>query len=287
MGQFRAALDNNEHQEAIQQQQRLAQSLGASGTPSFFINGRNLRGAQPFPAFQAVIDAELERAREAVRGGVARSAVYEHLIRDGATSQQFIDPPAGAAQPSEPARPDPDQVYEIAVPRNAPSKGPANAPVTIQIFSDFQCPFCSRVNPTVEQIVERYPRQVRIVWRNYPLPFHQQAMPAAEAALEVFAQGGSEKFWAYHDLLFANQRELTRENLEQWAQQVGGINMARFRAALDNNTHRAAVQADMTAVTEAGARIGTPSFFINGRLIQGAQPFPAFQAAIDAALEAD
>ena len=112
-------------------------------------------------------------------------------------------------------------------------------------------------------------------------------MPAAEAALEVFAQGGSEKFWAYHDLLFANQRELTRENLEQWAQQVGGINMARFRAALDNNTHRAAVQADMTAVTEAGARIGTPSFFINGRLIQGAQPFPAFQAAIDAALEAD
>ncbi|MEC7526140.1 MAG: thioredoxin domain-containing protein [Myxococcota bacterium] len=287
MAQFRAALDNDEHQEAIQQQQRLAQSLGASGTPSFFINGRNLRGAQPFPAFQAVIDAELERAREAVRGGVARSAVYEHLIRDGATSPQFIDPPAGAAAPSEPARPDPNQVYEIAVPRNAPSKGPANAPVTIQIFSDFQCPFCSRVNPTVEQIVERYPRQVRIVWRNYPLPFHQEAMPAAEAAMEVFAQGGSEKFWAYHDLLFANQRELNRENLERFAQQVGGINMTRFRAALDNNTHRASVQADMEAVTEAGARIGTPSFFINGRLVQGAQPFPAFQAAIDQALEAD
>jgi len=285
MGQFRAALDNNEHQEAVQADQNLARSLGASGTPAFFINGRNLRGAQPFPAFEAVINEELARAREALSNGTPRNRLYQTLIADGATSPQFIDPPGGAAAPAEPARPDPDQVYEIPVPRNAPSMGPANAPVTIQLFSDFQCPFCSRINPTLEQVAERYPRQVRIIWRDYPLPFHQNAMPAAEAAREVFTQGGSEKFWAYHELLFANQRELTRENLERFAQQVGGIDMNRFRAALDNNTHRAAVQADMQAVQTAGARIGTPSAFINGRLLQGAQPFPAFQAAIDRALE--
>ena len=154
----------------------------------------------------------------------------------------------------------------------------------IQEFSDFQCPFCSRVLPTVEQITREYGNRVRIVWRDYPLPFHQQAGPAAQAAREVFAQGGSDKFWAYHDLLFQNQRALERADLERYAQQVGGINMARFRSALDNETHKAAVEADMAAVRTAGARIGTPSFFINGRLLQGAQPFEAFKAAIDRAL---
>ncbi|HJK89553.1 MAG TPA: thioredoxin domain-containing protein, partial [Polyangiaceae bacterium LLY-WYZ-15_(1-7)] len=189
---------------------------------------------------------------------------------------------APAAQPN---RPDPDQRYEIAVPRNAPSLGGRNARVVIQEFSDFQCPFCGRVNPTIERVLEEYGDQVRIVWRDYPLPFHQQAHPAAQAAREVFRQGGNEKFWAYHEMLFENQRALSRENLESYAERVGGINMAQFRAALDNETHKAAVDADMAAVREAGARIGTPSFFINGRLVQGAQPFEAFKRAIDAALE--
>lgn len=103
--------------------------------------------------------------------------------------------------------------------------------------------------------------------------------------MEVFAQGGNEKFWQYHDLLFENQQALSQADLERYAQQVGGIDMARFRTALENHTHRAAVQADMNAVQEAGARIGTPSSFINGRLLQGAQPFPAFEAAINRALE--
>jgi protein-disulfide isomerase len=287
MARFRAALDNHTHQAAVQADQQLAQSLGASGTPSFFINGRNLRGAQPFPAFQAVIDQELARARAAVAGGAPRASIYEAVTRDGHTSPQMIQPAGGAAAPAAaPAEPDADRVYEIAVPRGAPSRGAgASAPVTIQIFSDFQCPFCGRVRPTIEQIEQQFGRQVRIVWRNFPLPFHQNAMPAAEAAMEVFAQGGAPKFWAYHDLLFENQQALDRPSLEQYAERVGGINMARFRAALDNHTHQAAIQADMTAVQEAGARIGTPSFFVNGRLVQGAQPFPAFEAAINRALE--
>ncbi len=286
MARFRQALDGHTHQARIQEDQRLAQQLGASGTPSFFINGRNLRGAQPFPAFQAVIDEELRRARQLVESGTPRAQVYEAAIRDGHTSPQMIQPPGGAAaQPAAPAEPPADQVYEIPVPRNAPARGPANAPVTIQLFSDFQCPFCGRVRPTVDQITERFGNRVRIVWRNYPLPFHQNAMPAAEAAMEVFAQGGSEKFWRYHDVLFENQQNLTRENLEQWAQALGGIDMARFRRALDDHTHQAAIQAEMNAVQQAGARIGTPSFFINGRLLQGAQPFPAFEQAINRALE--
>src|SRR5262249_39928247 len=115
-------------------------------------------------------------------------------------------------------------------------------------------------------------------------PFHEHAMPAAEAAQEVLAQGGPQKFWAYHDLLFANQQSLDDAHLEQFAQQVGGIDMNRFRQAMQNHTHRAEVQTDIDAVNNAGAQIGTPSFFINGRLVQGAQPFDAFKTAIDRAI---
>jgi protein-disulfide isomerase len=285
MAQFRAALDNNEHAASIEADQNLARSLGASGTPSFFINGRNLRGAQPFEAFKAVIDQELAKARQLVESGTPRNRLYAAIIADGATEQQFIGGAAApAAQPA--ARPEPaaDQVYDIAVPNNAPSKGPRNAPVVIQEFSDYECPFCGRVLPTLAQVEREYGDRVRIVWRNYPLPFHQNAGPAAQAALEVHRQGGNDKFWAYSDVLFQNQRELTRPNLERWAQELGGINMAQFRQALDTNRHQASIQADMDAVREAGAQIGTPSFFINGRLVQGAQPFEAFKAAIDRAL---
>jgi len=136
----------------------------------------------------------------------------------------------------------------------------------------------------MDRVVQEYGDRVRIVWRDYPLPFHQNAGPAAQASREVFRQGGSEKFWRYHDILFQNQRALTRPDLERFAEQVGGVNMAQFRQALDNNTHQAAIQADVEAVTRAGASIGTPSAFINGRLVQGAQPFEAFKSVIDRAL---
>ena len=130
-----------------------------------------------------------------------------------------------------------------------------------------------------------YPESITVVFKNYPLPFHKDAQPAAQAAREVYAQKGNEAFWAYHDLLFANQKTLSRENLEKFAEQVGGINMKAFKAALDSGKHKAAVEADMAAVAKAGARIGTPSFFINGKLVQGAQPFAAFKVAIDDALK--
>jgi protein-disulfide isomerase len=281
MAQVRAALDGDEHDDEITRTQGVARSFGASGTPAFFINGRNLRGAQPLAAFTRVIDEELAKARALVTAGTPRNA---RTIANGATSPQFVGGGDAPAAPARPAAPPADQVYRIPVPANAPSKGNARASVVIQQFSDFQCPFCSRVEPTVEQIMREYGDRVRIVWRNFPLPFHPNAGPAANAAAEVFRQGGNDKFWAYHNLIFSNQRELDRAHLESWAEQVGGINMAQLRAAIDGSTHQAEIDADKQAVTAAGARIGTPSFFINGRLIQGAQPFEAFKTAIDRAL---
>jgi protein-disulfide isomerase len=276
MSKFKKALADDKYGKTIQEQQALASSLGARGTPAFFINGRNLRGAQPLPAFTAVIDEELAKAKALVAKGTARSEVYAKTIATGETGPKTA--PAAAA-------PDANKVYDIPVPKKAPTKGAKNAKVVIQEFSDFQCPFCSRVNPTVAQVMKEYGDKVQIVWRDYPLPFHKDAQPAAQAGREVFAQKGDKAFWAYHDLLFQNQKALSRENLEKFAEQVGGIDMKAFKAALDSGKHKAAVDADMAAVTKAGARIGTPSFFINGKLLQGAQPYPAFKAAIDAALK--
>jgi protein-disulfide isomerase len=276
MSKFKKALADDKYGKTIQEQQALASSLGARGTPAFFINGRNLRGAQPLPAFTALIDEELAKAKALVAKGTPKAKVYETIISTGETGPKTR--PAAAA-------PDANKIYNIPVPKKAPIKGSANAKVVIQEFSDFQCPFCSRVNPTIAQVVKEYGDKVKIVWRDYPLPFHKDAQPAAQAAREVFAQKGDKAFWAYHDLLFQNQKALSRENLEKFAKQVGGIDMKAFKAALDSGKHKAAVDADMAAVTKAGARIGTPSFFINGKLLQGAQPYPAFKAAIDAALK--
>jgi len=276
VSKFKKALADDKYGKTIQEQQALASSLGARGTPAFFINGRNLRGAQPLAAFTTVIDEEMAKAKALVAKGTPRAKVYETTIAKGETGPKTA--------PAAPA-PDANKIYDIPVPKNAPTKGGAKAKVVIQEFSDFQCPFCSRVNPTVAQVVKEYGDKVQFVWRDYPLPFHKDAQPAAQAAREVFAQKGNKAFWAYHDLLFANQKTLSRENLEKFAEQVGGINMKAFKAALDSGKHKAAVDADMAAVTKAGARIGTPSFFINGKLIQGAQPFAAFKVAIDDALK--
>ena len=177
---------------------------------------------------------------------------------------------------------DPATQAEIAA-AGAPAFGPQDARVTAVVFSDFQCPYCARSATATKEIEEKYGDRVRFVFRQFPLDMHPEAHLAAQAALAAAAQG---KFWAYHDLLFANQRALSRADLEKYAEQVGGINMTKFRAALDNKTHEARVKADMDAVQKAGARIGTPSFFINGKLLQGAQPFERFKEAVDEALKA-
>lgn len=278
VAQVKKAIETNKYDAVFKDQMAKASRLGAGGTPAFFINGRFMSGAQPFPSFKSVIDEELARAKKIVESGTPRARVYAEAIKDGATTPQMI---GGGDAPARPSQPAPDQRYEIPIPAGAPSIGPANAPVVIQEFSDYQCPFCARVLPTVDQIMEEYKGKVRLVWRDLPLDFHPQANPAAQAAREVYRQGGNEKFWAYNKLLFANYSQLSRAKFEELAEQLGGINMAEFRKALDTERHKPAVDADFKAARDSGARIGTPAFFINGRLVSGAQPFENFKRVID------
>lgn len=284
---FRAAMASHTHEAAIRADMAIGQRVGVSGTPSFFINGRALVGAQPFEAFQQAIDSERSAAQRRVAGGTPRAQLYERILAEGLAEAPREPTPSGGYDADEDAQ----RRWVIADRAGAPTRGPARAPVTIQVFSDFQCPFCGRVVPTLERIVSTYGARVRIVFRHYPLPFHAWAREAAELAVEVHRQRGDAAFWQFHDLVFENQRQISgaetaRAGLLALAQQIRGIDIRRAERALEQHTHAAAVETDMDAVTAAGAAIGTPTFFINGRRIAGAQPYDVFQTLIDEELAA-
>jgi len=159
---------------------------------------------------------------------------------------------------------------------NAPSKGPATAPVTIVEFSDFQCPYCRSVTETLRKLQARYADQVRIVYRDFPLPNHKEAPKAAEAAACAHEQG---RFWEMHDKLFDNQSGLQVPDLKRRAAEIG-LNTVRFDECLDSGKFSATWQQNRTEGQGYGVS-ATPTFFINGRMITGARPLEAFAEIID------
>jgi protein-disulfide isomerase len=164
----------------------------------------------------------------------------------------------------------------VKVSAEGPARGPANAPVTIVEFSDFECPFCKRAAETVEQVMKTYEGKVRLVFRHYPLPMHSNAKKAAEAASCANESG---KFWPYHDLLFKNQTALAEDNLKAYAKEAG-LDAGAFEKCLTSGKFATTVEKDTEEGAAAGIT-GTPAFFINGRPLIGAQPFEAFKEAID------
>ncbi|HEY0515084.1 MAG TPA: thioredoxin domain-containing protein [Thermoanaerobaculia bacterium] len=164
----------------------------------------------------------------------------------------------------------------VQVAATGPAKGPANAPVTIVEFSDFQCPFCSRLTPTIQEVEKKYGDKVRVVFRQYPLPFHQFAQKAAEASLCANDQG---KFWQLHDVMFANQSALGVDQLKTAAAGLG-LNADKFNKCLDSGEKAAMIQADQKDGQAAGVS-GTPAMFINGRFINGAVPIENITTVVD------
>ncbi len=159
----------------------------------------------------------------------------------------------------------------------APAKGPADAPVTIIEFSDFECPYCSRVTPTLERVTKEYGEKVRLVFRQFPLnSIHPNAQKAAEASLCAHAQG---RFWDMHDTMFKEQRALGVDQLKQKAARLE-LDTEEFNTCLDSGRYAAQVAADLEAGAEAGVS-GTPAMFVNGRFLSGAQPYEAIAEVID------
>jgi len=255
--QFKSDLSTHKYKEQVERETEEAVKLGATGTPAFFVNGRYLSGAKPLESFVAVIDEELSGKKIPSRWGTN--------VKDERKQTQKTQ------RPTE----DPNKIYTMPV-GSSPVKGPQDAPVTVVMFQDFQCPFSNRSQSTVKQLRELYPDKVKLVFKNYPLNFHKEAEIAAEAALAAGAQG---KFWEMHDKIFANQKNISIDILKGYAQELN-LDMNKFNEDLDTHRYKKTIDEDMKLATGAGVR-GTPTFFINGKKLVGAKPVGEFQKVID------
>ena len=252
---------------ALERAAALATSLGANGTPTFFVNGRRMLGARPYDTFRALIDEELARAQEMVIGGLAREHVYAAIMAAA--------PPAPA--PVRAPEID-DAVVDVGL-DGAPARGASRAPVTIALFSDFECPYCVKAEATLRTLEAAYPGKVKIAFRHRPLPMHEHARIAAKASVAAEAQG---RFWEYHDVLVAHRDALDRVSLQGYARTLG-LDLARFGRDMDDPRTEARISADEKQAAKLHVE-GTPTAFVNGRRIVGAQPIAVYRDAIDRAL---
>jgi len=239
-----------------------ARALGIRGTPTFFVNGRLVAGAQPLPVFEKLVDEALAEARAMRSGGVPPDALYETIVAKGATT---LLPPAAANR----------RVLDPGDLTAAPSKGAVDADVTIVEWSDFQCPYCARFAPTLDRLLIEYPDRLRLVFRHRPLDFHPQARPAALASVAAQEQG---KFWAFHDAAFRDVRALSDTFHTRWATDAG-LDVARFEADRASPGAAAQVDADLAAALAQGVN-ATPTCFVNGREVKGTVPYDELERLV-------
>lgn len=259
---MRECLASNRYADAVNADLAEGQQLGVTGTPAFFINGYPLSGAQPYAVFQQVIGlAEEGRLAEAFQPSTA---------------------PTSAPAPEE---------QLVTVPLNdEPALGSPDAPITIVEYSDFQCPFCLRhfeqTLPQLQPYIDA--GQVRYVFKDFPIhSIHSQAQKAHESARCAHELDGDEAFWTMHDLLFANQEQWANnpDHVEVYKSLAGemGLDQAVFDQCLDSGRYADAVNAQVAEGIDLAVQ-GTPTFFINGQRLVGAQPFTVFQQLIDSLL---
>src|SRR5579875_1694236 len=169
---------------------------------------------------------------------------------------------------------------DVSTRYSAGSVGPSNAPVTIVEFSDYQCPYCQRAESTVKEVLKKYGDKVRLVYMDFPLPFHQNALKAAQAARCAGDQG---KYWQFHDALFADQSKLDQAGLKATAGKLK-LNTKKFDECIAGNLHLDQINKSREEGSAIGVD-GTPTFIIDGRLISGAQPASEFESIIDEELD--
>lgn len=230
----------------------LANEVGAHSMPNILVNGVRMKGAKDWANLDALVAQELPKAEAAIAAGTPAKDFYAKTVTTGKSFPQL-----------EAVKND----FQIG---DSPVIGPKNAETVVTVFEDFECPFCAKIGPKVKAFQALYPDKVAFVFKHMPLTsIHPKAQLASEAAAEAQDQG---KFWEYHDLLFANQKALDRPNLEQYAQQIG-LDMAKFKEALDSGKHKSRIQADMMQARRGGVT-GTPAVYIAGQKYQGPRGYP-------------
>jgi protein-disulfide isomerase len=258
-----------------------AKAKAAGKSPDDYVQGEIMARVGPISdaEVQQVYDAAKAQGRDLPPMAQVKETIVRYIQQQKgqAAAQAYYDKLKAEAK-VEILLP-PYRAPRQQVEAKGPSRGPANAPVTIVEFSDFECPYCSRAEETVSEVMRVYGDKIRLVFRDLPLPNHQNAPKAAEAAHCAGEQG---KYWEMHAKLFANQRALEVPALKGYAKDLK-LDQAAFDKCLDSGSTAALVEASKKAGNEAGVN-GTPAFFVNGVLISGAQPFEAFKEVIDAEL---
>lgn len=264
----------------VDRHQAIATAVGANGTPTFFVNGKPLRGAVPAAEFKKLIDEELA---EAAKAEIQKGPEWVKT-RTQANNELLFGFMYGGKTPPPvaPPRPPVDKtVYRVAVdPALDAIKGEPNALVTLVVFSEFQCPFCKKMEPILKQLMADYPGKVRVVFKHNPLVFHKDALPASMAALCAKDQG---KFWEMHDLLWENQQSLDAASLEKYATGLA-LDLEAFKTCMSTEKHKAQIKADEELALKVSAR-GTPNTFVNGRKLVGARPIEEFKEIVEEELK--
>lgn len=161
----------------------------------------------------------------------------------------------------------------------SPTLGPPDAPVTLTLFTDFECAYCARLAPVLDQVHQAYPQTVRIVFKNYPLRMHRNAVQAALGALAAHDQG---QFWPFHDRLFENYNQLSPGKIDEIREELA-LDAERFRARMNDPALKALIRRDLEEGSAAGLR-GTPTVYINGKQYRGPRSLEGFEEAIEALL---
>lgn len=238
----------------------VADDFGVEGTPQFFVNGWRIKGARPIEDFSEVVDRELTAAQALKARGTKDSELYSALTAD--------------ARPA----PAPSTIAETASFPEGPSIGPAKAKVTIRVFSDYQCPFCRRAESTLNEVRKKYPGDVRVVWYDLPLSFHEHARSAATLAREVRARRGDEAFFNANHWLFEHQADLSEATLLEYARSVG-IQADAVTETRREQSHGPTIDRDRKLAEDLHIT-GTPTFVVGRYLLEGAQPANRFERLI-------
>jgi protein-disulfide isomerase len=271
MSKFKTELDSATWKAQVDADLKLAQRLDAAGAPTFFINGIKLGGNKPIEEFKKVIDKELTAARGSTYDARVAANFAPSAAAKGAPRKGGGRPPGNGDT----------VVYKVPV-GNAPIKGAKDAVVTIVEFSEFQCPYCSKVLPTLDTLMAdpAYKGKIRLAFKHRPLSFHDRAKPAARAAMAAHEQG---KFWQFHDLVFGAETGLTDAELEAHAK-AAGCDMQKWKADYASGKYDQQIDKDDQLGIRVGAS-GTPHFFVNGVRIKGSKDLAWFKRTVDDAIE--
>jgi protein-disulfide isomerase len=239
----RRAIASQAHKEDLEADADLAEDFELKLVPELFVNGRHIQGTPSPQWLERTIDEELQKAQELLAKGVAPADLYETLVKDG---------PGPWVPPS--------RAVPASLPPTDPPLGRPNARATVHVWNDYQCVLCDAVERTIAQIRKEHADRVRVVWHDLPLPRHKDALLAAEASREAYAQKGATAFWAIHDKIFEDPRPLTRADLDAFARSLN-LDLARWAAAIDSGAHAGEIDADARAAAELQIQ-ETPAYLV-------------------------